>query len=329
LGLRGKLFGATADAPLLWRCADAVVARPQSQTLARALLLGTPLIAIVDDAAAPMAAQSSALTARRAGTSINSVLLVSGALESLFASSPGRAPLPDGAANAADAIAIVAEQKRAVSEERRAASVAATRERARSVTAAAASVAAATAAPGELEDLSGGLGDVGGLDDLPDASEIDRLRSEMQGRLSELSKAMMQARTAADRASVAAADAKKRNDAAAASAADRQGDAERARMHSLLGEMATLEREITQLGEASKTAARSASSGARAAASGPPPRNRIDDELSALKARSATAGGNPRPIQPPKPGRPAATVDDELQALKRKMAAGAAPGKKK
>lgn len=328
LGLRGKLFGATADAPLLWRCADAVVARPQSQTLARALLLGTPLIAIVDDAAAPLAAQSAALTARRAGTSINSVLLVSGALEALFANAPTRAPLPDGAANAADAITIVAAQKRSVSEERRAASVAATRERARSVTAAAASVAAASAAPGELEDLSGGLGDLSDLDDLPNANEIDRLRTDMQARLAELSKAMLQARTAADRATAAAADAAKRNDASAASAAERQGDAERARMHALLGEMATLEREIAQLGEASKTAARAtANAGARAAASAPP-RNRIDDELSALKARSATAGPNQaRPAA--RPQRPAATVDDELEALKRKMAAGAAPGKKK
>lgn len=336
LGLRGKLFGATADAPLLWRCADVLVARPQSQTLARALLLGTPLVALVDESGAPLTEQSTALASRRAGVAINSVLLISGALETLFANSMLRAPSADGAANAADAIAIVAEQKRAVAEERRVAAAASTRERVRAVNAVASSVAAAAPVPGELEDLSGagvGAADIG---ELPDTAHIERLRVEMQQRLSELSAAMMQARNAADRATVHAAEARKRDDSAAAAAAERISDAERVRMHTLLAEMATIERELAQLGDAAKTAARAATSTegtARAAAgpsghaaNAPSSRNRIDDELSALKARSP--GPSARPA-PPRAARPAATVDDELDALKRKMAAGAAPGKKK
>ena len=323
LGLRGKLFGATADAPLLWRCADAIVARPQSQTLARALLLGTPLVALVDESAAALTEQSTALASRRAGLSINSVLLISGALETLFASNALRTPSADGAAHAADAIAVVAEQKRAVAEERRVAAAATTRERARAVHAAASSVAAATAAPGELEDLGGAGSGAAAIGDLPNVAQIERLRIEMQQRLSELSAAMMQARTAADRAVVQAADARKRDDSASASAAERLGDAERARMHALLAEMATVEREIVQLGDAAKTAARSSASAATTT-SAVGSRNRIDDELSALKARSP--GSRPTAARP---ARQVATVDDELDALKRKMAAGAAPGKKK
>lgn len=78
----------------------------------------------------------------------------------------------------------------------------------------------------------------------------------MQQRLNELSAAMMQARSAADRAVVTEADARKRDDSTGTSAAERLGVAERARMHALLAEMATVEREIAQLADAAKTAAR-------------------------------------------------------------------------
>ena len=40
LGLRGKLFGATPDAALLWRAADVIVARPKPEVIARVLLVG-------------------------------------------------------------------------------------------------------------------------------------------------------------------------------------------------------------------------------------------------------------------------------------------------
>ncbi|MBP9088008.1 MAG: hypothetical protein KBG15_17945 [Kofleriaceae bacterium] len=334
LGLRGKLFGATVDAPLLWRCADAIVARPQSQTLARALLLGTPLVALVDEAAAALTEQSTALASRRAGLTIHSVLLISGSLETLFANNTLRTPSLDGAANAADAIALVAEQKRAVAEERRLAAAASTRERARAVHAVASSVAAATAVPGELEDLGSADGAAANHTanhaDLPNVAQIERLRLEMQQRLNELSAAMMQARSAADRAVVTEADARKRDDSTGASAAERLGVAERARMHALLAEMATVEREIAQLADAAKTAARTSPLESAAAASrsatAAGPRSRLDAELSALKARTVGPGARSTPARA---ARPVATVDDELDALKRKMAAGAGPGKKK
>jgi len=49
LGLRAKLFGATADAAVLWRAADIVVARPRPEVISRVLLIGGKLVALVDD----------------------------------------------------------------------------------------------------------------------------------------------------------------------------------------------------------------------------------------------------------------------------------------
>src|SRR2546430_11026148 len=49
LGLRGKLFGATGDAPLFWRAADVIVARPRPQVISRIMLVGAKLVALIDD----------------------------------------------------------------------------------------------------------------------------------------------------------------------------------------------------------------------------------------------------------------------------------------
>ena len=40
LDLRAKLFGAVADSPLFWRCADAIVAKASRQAIARSLAVG-------------------------------------------------------------------------------------------------------------------------------------------------------------------------------------------------------------------------------------------------------------------------------------------------
>ncbi|MBE7450366.1 MAG: hypothetical protein HS111_16140 [Kofleriaceae bacterium] len=49
LGLRAKLFGHSADAGRYWRAAEAVVARPRPRTVARTMLVGARLLALVDD----------------------------------------------------------------------------------------------------------------------------------------------------------------------------------------------------------------------------------------------------------------------------------------
>src|SRR4051812_34696680 len=65
LGLKGKLFGATGDAALLWRAADLIVARPRPDVIARVLLVGGKLVALIDDALPNAAKLSASLESRK------------------------------------------------------------------------------------------------------------------------------------------------------------------------------------------------------------------------------------------------------------------------
>lgn len=334
LGLRAKLFGATADAALLWRVADAIIARPRPEVIARVLLAGGKLVALVDDNIAGSAKSAAALEARKRAVSAKGLLLLPSALDSAFGGSPP-SPLADGADNIADITAVVAGDKRGVIDERRNAAQAATRDRVRAASAAASAAAATAAMPGDLEDL----GDAPPPEaPLPDAAELSRLRTEVQRRVVEMTRSMTAARDAATKLaeeanamrSTSAPDA-----AAEADQLDRRADAERARMHGLLAELATLDGELKELERASKAAAEAAR--AAPSSSAPPPRSSpgytssrgsIDDALNDLKQRAAA---NPRP--PPRAAGggtkkpPTTTVEDDLAELKKKMAA--APPKKK
>ncbi len=351
LGLKAKLFGATADAPLLWRAADVIVARPRAETVARALLVGGKLVALVDDTLAGAAAAAAALEARKRGQAAKGLLLLSSALDAaLRAAAPP--PTDDGADHVADVVAVVAGDKRAIIDERRQAAHAATRDRVRAASAAASAVAATAAMPGELEDLGGDGGGDEVETGVPDAAEIARLRSEVKQRVTELTRAMTAARDASARLgeeSKAAAAAGKTDEAAAV---EKRADAERVRMHNLLAELATLERELAELERVAKVAADAPKVPPRVTRPAATddidevevPRRApvsIDDALAEMKRKAG--GGAPGPgasPPPPKPGASAprpqptapskpkrGTVEDELAALKRKMEQ--APGKKK
>jgi hypothetical protein len=339
LGLRAKLFGATSDAALLWRAADIIVARPRSEVVSRVLLIGGKLVALVDDSAAGSAKVAAALEARKRAVAAKGLLLLGSALDSAFGGAPP-APTSDGADNIADIAAAVAADKRGIIDERRVAAHEVTRDRVRAASAAASAVAAATAMPGELEDLGGAPA---APVTPPDAAELSRLRTEVQRRVVELTRSMAAARDAATKLSDEAKAVRARNAEAATSDGaapatppgdddeavqlERRADAERARMHALLAELATLDGELRELERTSKAAAEAAR--AAPAASAPPPRAaavNLDDALDALKRRA----GDPRPTgnvraAPRKP--PPTTVDDDLAALKKKMASG--PPKKK
>jgi hypothetical protein len=332
LGLRAKLFGATADAALLWRAADVIIARPRAESISRVLLVGGKLVALVDDNIAGSARSAAALEARRRAVAAKGLLLLSSALDSAF-SGALPAPTSDGGDNIADIVAAVAADKRGVIDERRVAAQAATRDRLRAASAAASAAAATAAMPGELEDLGGASAEPAPI---PDAAELARLRSEAQRRVVEMTRSMTSAR---DMAAKLAEEATAMRASAAPNAAeqadqlDRRADAERAKMHALLAELATLDGELKELERASKAAAeaaRTVSSSPRASAE---PTGRagtgtgtVDDALHDLKRRAGE--GAPRPS--PRPGAkkaPPTTLDDDLAALKKKMAA--APPKKK
>jgi len=327
LGLRAKLFGATGDAALLWRAADLIVARPRSEVVARVLLVGGKLVALVDDNIAGSAKAAAALEARKRATSAKGLLLLSSALDAAFT---GALPAPssDGGDNIADIVAAVAGDKRGIIDERRAAAQAATRDRVRAASAAASAVAQTAAMPGELEDLGGAPPQPATM---PDAGELARLRTEVQRRVVEMTRSMA---TARDLAAKLADDAKAARDkdptdaSGDAAQIERRADAERAKMHAMLSELATLDSELKELERASKAAADAAR--AAPAATAPPPRAQaatIDDALDALK-RKAQAAPGPAPSKAAAPKRPApTTVEDDLAALKQKMAS--APPKKK
>lgn len=357
LGLKAKLFGATADQGLLWRAADVIVARPRPAVVARVMLVGGKLVALVDDTVAGGAKVAAALEQRKRAVAAKGLLLLASALESAFAGTPPQ-PTGDGADHVADIVAAVAGDKRGVIDERRAAAHAATQDRVRAANKAAHAAASAQAMPGELEDLGGSDG---GLDDLldavPDKAELDRLKVEVGRRVAEATKAMTAARDAGYRFAAEAKAAAARGQADEAVKLEKQGDTERARMHALLAELATLETELRELEKTQATLNRPppprASAGAGrggmddldfddldGGASAPPPRARptsVEDALAEMKRRAGGgAGPAPASAASPRPaasagaaprGKPVGTVEDELAALKRKMAS--APPKKK
>ncbi len=354
LGLKGKLFGQTADAALLWRAADVIVARPRPEVVARVMLLGGTLVAIIDDTIPGGARAAAALEARKRAHPAKGLLLLSSALDAAFRQSHVAAT-DDGADHVADIVAAIAHDKRAVIDERRSAAHAATRARVRAATSAASAVAASTAMPGDLEDLSGGVAAAADEVELPDEAELARLRGEVKQRVVEMTSSMAAARTAAtelgERATAATGDE--------ATQLDKRADAERARMHSLLAELATLETELRELDRVSKLVADAppkpkvsaprahgwTDEDIEAVTSAPAPPS-IDEELAAMRRRAGAGGpasgstATPRPASAgsaPKAtssakasaGTRSTTVEDELAALKRKMQNAPTPPPKK
>ncbi len=330
LGLRAKLFGTTADAALLWRAADVIVARPRSEVISRVLLIGGKLVALVDDNIAGSARAAAALEARKRAVAAKGLLLLSSALDSAFGGAP-TSPSSDGGDNIADIVALVAGDKRGVIDERRLAAHAATRDRVRAASAAASAAAQAAAMPGDLEDLGSAPAEP---TEPPDTAELARLRAEVQRRVVELTRSMAAARDTASRLTADAAAARARNADDEAAQLERRADAERARMHALLAELATLDAELKELERASRAAAAATRHVPPEAnrPPRPPARPPLDDELDALKRRAGPAPAEPRPGPRPAGKKPAATtLDDELAALKQKMASAppsASPKKK-
>jgi hypothetical protein len=347
LGLRGKLFGASsADGPLLWRAADVIVARPRPEVISRTLLVGGKLVALIDDSIPNGAQLTAQLEARKRAIAAKGLLLLSSALDSAFTGAlPAAAD--DGADQIADIVAVVAGEKHAVIDERRNAAQAATRDRVARANAAAQAAAASSAMPGDLEDLGGGSSFADAVSDLPDRADLERLRNEVAQRVAELTKSMAGARDAATDLADKAKGAAARGATDEATQLERKADGERARMHALLAELATLESELKELERSIKTlgdvprssttssstrsSSSSSASGAPRAEAPPrpssPPRSTIDDELARLKKQGGSASAAPKQSAPRSTGQTGRTaqpksagVDDELAALKKKMA---------
>lgn len=286
LGLRAKLFGQSADAPLYWRASDAAVIRPRPRAIARGLLVGSRLLALVDDMIPHAAQIGAALEARGRGAGVRGILLLSSAIEAALRVGPG-APAIDGADQVLEVVWAVAADRRAVIEERRAAARAETHARLRDATAAASAAARSVAMPGELEDLGGGGAEPAVA--APDLRDVAGLIREASARKQQLVGEVEAARRAGDSAA----------------------------MHRLLQELAVLDQELKDLDAASASARASGgrptareASRPRPSAEAQPPRGAEPDPLAELRRKAATS---------PVSSRSSASIDDELQALKRKM----------
>ena len=333
LGMKAKLFGDTPDAPMLWRCANVVVARPRPTAVARALLVGARVVAFSpDDEQGRRLAI--ALEGRGVGQAASNALLISAALEPMLASTGDVSTAgEDGAANIADIVWVVGSEREAVLDQRDAAARARTRARVDSVASAAEASARATSAPGELEDLSGDGFDLGdaGEPEGPDLLEIARLRRELGVRMERLQRAIADAQKRSQNWQKKHESSKKSGATDMAREAERNADLERARMHSALAEMAQIEQEIKRLDAAEKAAHRSRPRPTRARPG--PGRRRgggtsvhaassVDDLLEQMKRQSGSGGsGNSSATKKKrKKKKQVSGVDDELAALKRKMA---------
>ena len=329
LGLKAKLFGHTSDAPLFWRAADVVIARPRAQAVAKAMAVGARMVALApEDGAGKALAES--LEARKLGIGAQGPLFVSSALEAVLAvAPPPNMEGEDGSGNAADVVWVVGRARREIADEVRAAERAETKARVHAATRAANAAERQTAAAGDLEDL--GWGDAGGDDGPemsaapPDRAEIERLRRDVEARMARVQRSIADAQQSAARWQKKAEEGRKAGSEAAAREGERNADLERARMHAALAEMAELTSEKEALekaaaaapppraaGEAAPRPPRAGQTGPARASSGGD--RSVDDLLRDMKRQGGGGGGTgARAAKPP------STVDDELEALKRKM----------
>lgn len=350
LDLKAKLFGRTSDAPRFWRCADIVVARPSDRAVAHTMMVGARMVAFMpQDSYGEALAKG--LESRRLGTVADNALLLSSALEPLLGKKPrnkrSRSTV-DGAGNIADAVWIVANERREVLEERRAAARASTRTRVEAAAAAAESASQASAPASGLEDLSGGdfFSDLDAA--IPDDEDVTALRAEVSQRLRQTTKTVNESRESASRWTKRAEALRAKNDLEGARKAERARDADNARMHAALAEMAQLQAELERLEKSSAKAQaragatdRSSSRSSRSADSSRRPPSRRSSRSSSSNrpgstgsgwsrgSASSSAGGSSRysgkslddmvDDMRDKNARQHATIDDELAALKRKM----------
>lgn len=289
LGLRGKLFGAIPDAPLLWRAADVVIGRARPAGIHAALAAGCAY-AMLEPRGDDLA-EAQALAERRLGGGVSQALLLAASLEPLLGRGGRDTTGADGAAEIARLCAAVAADREAVLAE----TFTAARERgeaARQVDAEDRHVQQRReAAAGDLEDLGGDDDDAPSAGAPPprgpDHATLQRLRAEVAVAEARARKELDTARDEAEKWDQRRVMAERKGDAQLAADAAREADRKRARMHVALEELQRVAAERKRLDGLS------------------PAPSSVDDALHEMKRESARTKG---------------TVDDELDALKKKMA---------
>lgn len=319
LGLKAKLFGHTSDAPLLWRAADVVVARPRPLSVARAMAVGALVVAMSsgDDAGQALV---QGLEHRRVGLGAQGPLFVSSALEAVLAARGPEAGAwagEDGAANTADVAWVVGQERDEIIGAVRAAEQARTRDRVQAASRAARAAERQQAAAGELEDLGGDAGGGGasaggapaaGAPPPPDRVELGRLRQDLERRIARAQRTVADAQKGAARWQGEVESMRKAGSESGAREAERNADLERARMHASLAELAELSKQLEALEEAARVApprrdpappppgaGAGHAPGARQSRARAPRERSVDDLLDELKQRSGTGTSTRNP----------------------------------
>ncbi|MCP4444800.1 MAG: hypothetical protein GY811_05570 [Myxococcales bacterium] len=347
LDMKAKLFGRTADAPFLWRCADAVVTRANGMSLGRAIAVGAKVVCLSPSTGAETHL-ANALEERGRGAIASNALMVGSALERLLANAtvPEKAAGIDGAAVVADAAYLVASQRQDIIHERQAAQSAGRKSEVEDAGQFAAWAAKAATPAGALEDLGGGdasgsAGRAEAAPKRPDAARLRRLRLEIEERKAQVARTIGDAQKETASWDQERSKAESLGNAGLAKKAERNGDLERARMHNALAEMAGLQAEEASLDGAARAAAAvppsaqpasparnrkgSGTSANRKASARPSVAEELDRlrrqaEKSPAKKKTASAKRKTAKKKPKKKSKKGAAVDDELAALKRKMA---------
>jgi len=326
LDMRAKLFGATQDAPLLWRVADVVVAPPTYELVARALILGARFVSLAPEGF-EQEQRAAELEERGLGTTAKSALLVSSAIDEALAlrgdmsAREGR----DGAGAVADIASVVGFDRAGVLEESE-------RDQERVDEARAVRDATAQAADdlrraqrARMDAPASGLEDLGGDGDAPaeddgspdiEFEELARLKAEVSVRMERAQKRMVEAQQAAESWAKRRTKAEDAGDGDLARAAERKAEEERMKMHAALRELAQLEEESRRIEKTAadrpprpkkKQAPRRTGGSGGPRRSARPPRSSVDEELNRMKNKSSSNK---------------ASLDDELAELKRKMRKG-------
>lgn len=266
LGIKGKLFGDTPNAPRLWRAADVVVAKASPRSLHAARALGATFVALEPEGERQVA-EARALAERGLGAVAEKIVFVAGAVEAVLGRKPAVAA-GDGAEAAAEMIAGVVAHKDEVLAETFA------------------------AAPDEQEpQVASAAGDLEDLDDfgLGDAEPARPVTSPAEEKLRKEAADM---RAEAERWEQRRALAEAKGDRALAEQAAREADRKRARMHAALESLA----KAAARGDGARAAHRedpleALRRKARAASPEPVARS-LDDELAALKSKMKTGPGS-------------------------------------
>jgi UDP-N-acetylglucosamine:LPS N-acetylglucosamine transferase len=306
LGMRAKLFGDTDDAPLLWRCANAVVARPGVRAMTRASSVGASFVCYSPKDSGETR-RAEAIEERGRGAVAANALMVGTALERVLASKrkhPGAGT--DGAGTIADAAWLIGKDRQAILDERISAERVGRQAEVEDASEYAEWAAKSATAAGDLEDLGSG----GPAPPAPDVGSIRRLQKEIRERKAQVTRTISDAQKQAGKWDSKRAQADKLGNADMAKKAERNADMERARMHSALKEMADLDAEEKSLARA-----------AEAAASAPPPRAQPTPDVEDYSTPSPSRGGGTSVHSRP-------SIDEELERMRRE-AGGSSSSKKK